>query len=200
MRFSQHFRMSLTRRGEKELRLGAFIAQGLRGLGPGMEGNAAQLQGAERAILVVARSAQSPLVKSIAALAHEIAAAGCRVRMILARADRSGLADAFIAAQAAALECEVRSVRNPRLIEAHEQLVLGPRASWTGDSMRRDPAICDAYESFAEDCPEMAAAARATFERLWRDGEPMAEPASMAAAALGAPKANSPGGLLVRRS
>jgi hypothetical protein len=198
MRFSQHFRMSLTRRGEKELRLGAFVAQGLRGLGPAMQGEVSESQGVERAILVVARSAHSPVVKSIATLAHEIAAARCRVRMILARADRSGLADAFIATQAAALECEVRCVRNPRLIEAHEQLVLGLRASWTGDSMRRDPATCDAYESFAEDCPEMAAAARATFERLWRDSAPIAEPAPIAAALAG-PKAVSPGGLLARR-
>ncbi|HEY1245506.1 MAG TPA: hypothetical protein VGF29_11835 [Hyphomicrobiaceae bacterium] len=199
MRFSQHFRMSLTRRGEKELRLGAFIAHGLRDLVPELPGQCTESQATERAILVVARSAQSPVVKSIAALGHEIATARCRVRMILARADRSGLADAFIAAQAAALECDVRCVRNPRLIEAHEQLVLGRRASWTGDSMRRDPATCDAYESFAEDCPEMAAAARATFERLWRDGEPVAEPAPIAAAALGAPNAIPPGGLLAHR-
>jgi hypothetical protein len=197
MRFSQHFRMSLTRRGEKELRLGAFIAQGLRGLGPEVQVH--DLQGTEHAILVVARSAQSPVVKSIAALAHEIAAARCHVRMILARADRSGLADTFIATQAAALECEVRRVRTQRLIEAHEQLVLGARASWTGDSMRRDPSTCDAYEGFVEDCLEMATAARATFERLWRDGEPFTQPAPLAAAALGAPNAIPPGGLLARR-
>jgi hypothetical protein len=196
MRFSQHFRMSITRRGEKELRLGAFIAQGIRALVAPAHGIDAQ--GAERAILVVARSAQSPVIKSIAALAPEIVGTGCRVRMILARTERAGLADACIAAHAAALDREVRGVRDPRLIEAHEQLVLGRRASWTGDSMRRDPATCDAYESFAEDCPEMAAAARSTFERLWRDGEPLVEPLPIVAAALGAPKAIPPG-FLVRR-
>jgi hypothetical protein len=66
--------------------------------------------------------------------------------------------------------------------------------------MRRDPATCDAYESFAEDCPEMAAAARATFERLWRDGEPVAGPGPIAAAALGAPNPVPAGGVVARRS
>jgi hypothetical protein len=60
--------------------------------------------------------------------------------------------------------------------------------------MRRDPATCDAYESFAEDAPALAAAARLTFERLWSDGEPLS-----ALSALGAPKAIPPGGLLARR-
>jgi hypothetical protein len=199
MRFSQHFRMSLTRRADKELRLGAFIAQGLRGLGPQAQSLGAESAAADRAVLIIARSAQSPVVKSVAALAREIAAVRCRVRMILARADCAGLADAFIAVQTAALDCEVRRVRNPRLIEAHEQLVLGERASWTGDSMRRDPAICDAYESFVEDCPEMAAAAASTFERLWRDAEPVSDAVPILAAATTS-IAVAPAGLLVRRT
>src|SRR5262245_43043638 len=102
MRFSQHFRMSVTRRGEKELRLGAFIAQGVRQLGAAVQ-DAAESQAPERTILMIARSAQSPVVKSVAALAHEIAGAHVRVRLILARADQAGLEDTFIAAHAAAL-------------------------------------------------------------------------------------------------
>jgi hypothetical protein len=100
--------------------------------------------------------------------------------------------------QTAGLEWEVRVARNPRLIEAHEQLVLGARACWTGDTMRRDPATCDAYESFVADGPELAAAARLTFERLWSDGEPLTALAPIAAA-LATPKAIAPGRLLARR-
>ncbi len=191
MRFSQQFRMTMTRRGEKEARLGAFIAGGLQALACPAQGDGLQMaEPAERPILVIARSAQSPVVKSIAALARDIAGAGCPVRLILAKGEGAALSDAFIAVQTARLDCEVRVVRNPRLIEAHEQLVLGARACWTGDTMRRDPATCDAYESFADDAPELAAAARLTFERLWRDGEPLAALAPVAAA-LGTPKAVS---------
>jgi hypothetical protein len=198
MRFSQHFRMSVTRRGEKELRLGAFVARGLHGLSAATDGGA--MPPAERTLLVMARSAQSPVVKSIAALAREIASSGRRVRTILARADRAGLADAAIAAQAAALDLEVRLTRNPRLIEAHEQLVIGARSCWTGDSMRRDPATCDAYESFVEDCPAMAAAARSTFERLWTDAEPFTSLLPLAAATGSTAKAIGTQPLGTRRS
>jgi hypothetical protein len=197
MRSSQQFRMSITRRGEKELRLGAFIARGVASLAAPRQGG--ELPPTERAVLVIARSLQSPVVRSIAALAREIAAAGCGVRMILAKMDRSAPSSLFIAAQAAALDCEVRQVRNPRLIEAHEQLVLGTYACWTGDTMRRDPATCDAYESFVEDCAWMTAAAGATFERLWADGEPLPDGALLAGAAAPAP-AIGPAPLLARRT
>jgi hypothetical protein len=202
MRFPQQFRASITRRREKEMRLGAFIAQGLHDLAAERQSAEplAEPVGPELAILVIARSPQSPVLKSIATLAREIAAARCSVRAILAKSERGGPADALIAVQAAGLDCEVRLVRNPRLIEAHEQLVLGKRACWTGDTMRRDPATCDAYETFVEDSPEMAAAARLTFERLWQDGEPLPQPAPVAAAALAAPQAIGPGRLLTRRT
>jgi hypothetical protein len=199
MRFSQQFRMTMTRRGEKEARLGAFIAGGLQALAGATQGDGLQPVAPGRPILVIARSTQSPVVKSIAALARDIAAAGCPVRLILAKGERAALSDAFIAAQTAGLDCEMRVVRNPRLIEAHEQLVLGARACWTGDTMRRDPAICDAYESFVEDAPDLAAAARLTFERLWSDGDPLAALPPMAAV-LRTPKAIGTGRLVVRRS
>jgi hypothetical protein len=172
MHFPHHACMSVTRRGEKELRLGAFLARGL-------EGMASPAQGA---IAAIARSLQSPVVRSIVARAHQIAAAGGTARLILAKPDgtaQSGLRagampGALAAMRAAGLVCEVRLARNPRLIEAHEQLTIGARVAWTGDSMRRDPATCDAYESFVEDCPEIAAAAATTFERLWSDCAPLA--------------------------
>jgi hypothetical protein len=41
--------------------------------------------------------------------------------------------------------------------------------------MRRDPAACDAYESFIDDCAELASAAALTFERLWIGAEPLFE-------------------------
>jgi hypothetical protein len=171
MRFPHHARMSITRRGEKELRLAAFIARGL-------EGAAAAQPRPGGALLAIARSVQSPVVKAIVTRAHEIAVAGSTVRLMLAKPDGLALSNALAVVRAASLACEVRLARNPRLIEAHEQLTIGARIAWTGDTMRRDPATCDAYESFVEDCPEIAAAAAATFERLWRDCAPLAEEAA----------------------
>ena len=164
MRFPPLLGMSVTRRGEKERRLSAFIGQHLAAA----QSSAAQL-GCE--ILLIARSVESPVVKAIGALAPEIVAAGYSLRMILAQADRDASPRGWVLAHA----IEVRRARDPRLIEAHEQLVLGLRTFWTGDSMRRDPAKCDAYESFVDDCAESAGFAAATFERLWMASHPLLE-------------------------
>src|SRR5262245_49444275 len=161
MRFSPQFRMSVTRRGDKEQRLCDFIARGLAARG-GMP-----VRGG--GICVIARSLASPVARAIGALAGEIAAAGYSVRMLLVRGD--GVGDARTFPQG--LDCEVRLVKDPRLIEAHEQLVLGSGTCWTGDSMRRDPSAYDAYESFIDDCAEIAGVAQSTFERLWSGGEPL---------------------------
>ena len=165
MRFPPHFRMSVTRREDKEQRLGAFIARNLAPIG----------EGAQRSVglSLIARSLQSPVAKAIAALAPEIAAAGLSVRMILARSDRPAPAAGWADVDAAVPDCEVRLASDPRLAEAHEQLVLGPAACWTGDSMRRDPAAGDAYESYVEDCVEIAGTAAVTFERLWTGAVPL---------------------------
>jgi hypothetical protein len=191
MRFPHHVRMCITRRGEKELRLAAFIARGVQGMASQMPGVAAG-QPEQGELLAIARSVQSPLVKAIATRASEIAAAGGTMRLILAKPDGLALSDALAAMRAAFPACEVRLARNPRLIEAHEQLTIGARIAWTGDSMRRDPATCDAYESFVEDCPQIAAAAAATFERLWRDCAPLAADAMPAAGAMETQRAALP--------
>jgi hypothetical protein len=178
MRFPHQSRMSVTRRQEKDLRLDAFVARGLGALTQ----RAVAVQEAPYAITAIARSVRSPVVKAIATHARAIAAVGGTLRLLLARPDGLGTSGALAAVAAAALACEVRLARNPRLIEAHEQLTIGARVAWTGDTMRRDPATSDAYECFVEDCPEIAAAAAATFERLWGDCAPLAEGAPAAAA------------------
>ena len=173
MRFPPQFRMSVTRRGEKEQRLTVFIARGLALAGP-LDSQGAMPLWSGR-ICVLARSIDSPVVRALGTLAAEVAAAGSSVRLLLAKSDRVLPAGGCIYPQVVTLDCEVRLTRDPRLIEAHEQMVLGQHACWTGDSMRRDPAACDAYESFIDDCPDLARAARATFERLWSAAEPLFE-------------------------
>jgi hypothetical protein len=39
--------------------------------------------------------------------------------------------------------------------------------------MRRDPAKCDAYESYVEGCGEAAGCATVSFERLWLACQPL---------------------------
>lgn len=121
--------------------------------------------------MLVARSLESPVVKAVAGAADEIAGAGFNLRLILAQLDASASARDW--SQDITLAHEVRWAKHPRLIEAHEQLVLGPEACWIGDCMRRDPTKCDAYESFVEDCGEAAGCAAVSFERLWCASQPL---------------------------
>ena len=94
--------------------------------------------------------------------------------MILAQADHETSGDAwFDAGRAIGFDHEVRWARHPRLIEAHEQLVLGPQTCWIGDCMRRDPMKCDAFESYVEGCGEAAGCALVSLERLWIACEPL---------------------------
>src|SRR5690606_33871630 len=67
---------------------------------------------------------------------------------------------------------DVRIVRDPRLRDAHEQLIVGGASVWFGDSLRRDIHRRDLFEQFLADVPEAARAAAHAFEQLWLRTEP----------------------------
>jgi hypothetical protein len=172
------FRASISRHEEKEQRLRLFVEHHLR-----------LPSDRTHQLLIVARSLESPVVRAIAGLEQLIAATGGSVRLILAQVD-----DEAQCLAGAALSCkhEIRWARHPRLIEAHEQLVLGPNTCWIGDCMRRDPAKCDAFENFVEDCGEAAGCAAVSFERLWLASAPLKGAAPTAAAATSLPPPGPP--------
>ena len=177
MRLRPPLRVSVTRHEEKEQKLQEFIYQHLAGAQHGGDaGRATQL-------LIVARTLESPLVKAVAGLTHEIAAAGLSARMILAQIDRDPTPDEW--GRAVTFSHEIRWAKHPRLVEAHEQLVLGPETCWIGDCMRRDPAKCDAYESYVEGCGEAAGCAAVSFERLWLASQPMVSHAARRVGPIG---------------
>jgi hypothetical protein len=165
MSFRPPLRVSVTRHEEKEQKLQAFLAHHIARQQAGTD--AAPIQ----YLLVIARSLDSPVVKAITALTDEIASAGLTTRLILAQIDREPLPEEW--GQAVAFAHEIRWAKHPRLIEAHEQLVVGPETCWIGDCMRRDPGKCDAYESFVEGCGEAAGCAAVSFERLWTASQPL---------------------------
>ena len=178
MRLRPPLRVSVTRHEEKEQKLQEFIFQHLAGAQHGVDASHATH------LLIIARSLESPLVKAVAGLTNEITAAGLSARMILAQVDREPLPEEW--GRAITFSHEIRWAKHPRLIEAHEQLVLGPETCWIGDCMRRDPAKCDAYESYVEGCGEAAGCAAVSFERLWLASQPlMSQPARRVGGGIG---------------
>lgn len=123
-------------------------------------------------ITLIARSRESPIARALASRAELIAARGIGVRalFVLPRAHvdagpwTPGSADL-------AFRREVRWCDLSRFADAHEQLVLGPAASWIGDSMRRDPAKRDALDLQRPACAATGVFAARSFERLWRLGD-----------------------------
>jgi hypothetical protein len=187
------------KREEKETKLKDFIKQAIARQGMDGQGRAARCT-----LLLVARSADSPVAKAVFALGSEIGASYLALRAIFATLGSTETARIAEACTESDLDLQIRWARDLRLMDAHEQLVLLPDTSWTGDCMRRDPAKRDAYEAFAVDSRETAHRASTCFERLWGASEPVIErkPAAQpetgtehgAEADAGAPGLAHPGG------
>lgn len=165
MRVRPPLRVTVTRHDEKEHKLADFVRQHLAAA---QQGRAASYG----VFMLVARSVDSPLVRAMLGLASEISAVGVSLRLILAQVEHEQLPESW-ERDLGPLACEVRWARRPRLIEAHEQLVIGPETCWIGDCMRRDPTKCDAFESYILDCGEAAGCAAVSFERLWAASVPL---------------------------
>jgi hypothetical protein len=133
---------------------------------------------------LIARSSHSPVVKALNALAPEIAKAHVTVRAILAVLDNGAVDAQADTMMLCATECRVAG--NPRLIEAHEQLVLSATTCWIGDSMRREPDKRDAYECYAADHALTAKWSTTGFNRLWAASDAIVPRVAVAAGTVAA--------------
>lgn len=154
-------RMDVVKREEKEGKLKDFISNYLAT-------NAAPA--GQRPWQLIARSVESPVVMALAALAPEIKAAGCDIETLLT-CNPANVADTATTISLG-FPGELRLSRDPRLLDAHEQLCLDASSTWIGDCMRREPAKRDGFERYATGCTETATWAQRAFERMWLHGEP----------------------------
>ncbi|MBN9276715.1 MAG: hypothetical protein J0I57_03665 [Hyphomicrobium sp.] len=171
----------------REHRLMAFAAASIEKL-PGTNDDT------PATILAVARSAESPVAKALVSLRPVLAANKVKVRLVFSNDDAT--LDPFfagIADDAAAPLAEVRILRDPRLRDAHEQLIVGHMSVWFGDSLRRDIHRRDLFEQFHADAPEAARSAAHGFERLWARTEPCLALPALAADSLTAMPPRKPG-------
>lgn len=157
--------IDIVRLEDKESKLKSFITSFVQ------ESKAAGAPARDQVLLLVVRSLDSPAAKAVAALAAD-GILDLPVRAVVALMAKSELDAASDGARAFFASQTVRAARDPRLLDAHEQIVLGSAASWVGDCMRRDPVKRDAYECYAADCGRTARWARISFERLWQASAP----------------------------
>lgn len=167
----------VVKKEEKEARLREFVQRRIAG------------RAGLASLGVIARSFDSPAMK---ALATEAGSHDVVIDAIVLKHSETDTASAIAFATALAGRVRCRVARDPRLLDAHEQIILDDTAIWIGDCMRRDPEKRDAFECYSEDAAESVAWARACFARLWRAAEPLPspegrrdeEPASAVAAVL----------------
>lgn len=166
--------MQVVKKEEKEAKIRQFIEKALSTL---------PADGGGASCLLLARSIESPAARMLAEVLGTGLATNVTVRTIVTTADlrHVDVKDVVMNSIAALGECRI--ARDPRVLEAHEQLVIGGHAVWIGDCMRRDPSKRDAYECFAEAHADMAVTARRSFERLWKQALPAAPARSSAVAA-----------------
>jgi hypothetical protein len=169
----------------REQRLTGFLTAGMQDVAGAREGVS------ERTILAVARCGESPVARALIALRPTMAATGFKVRVVFSEEDAQ--VDQFIAGSVdgGALP-DIRIVRNPRLRDAHEQLIVSGSAVWFGDSLRRDINRRDLFEQFLGGAPETAVAAARAFEKLWARTEPHMTIAALAPDGLAALPSHAP--------
>lgn len=160
--------IDVVKREEKEIKLKQFIEDCLA-----IAVAAAARSSGDSALeaSLVVRSATSPVARALASVMESHIETPISVKAVIANADVSEAAATAVPLDR--LAAEVRILRDERLLNAHEQLVLGSSLTWVGDCMRRDPEKRDAYEFYGREADAAAAWARTSFDRLWAIAEPL---------------------------
>ena len=123
-------------------------------------------------LTMILRSAASDPARALVAMKGALQHAGLRAKVILARLDpdhelqqlSASLSD--LAPQAPAHEL-IRWARNPRLLDAHEQVIYGASTCWSGDALRREADRRNALTLFDDEAPDAARFGRLAFTALW---------------------------------
>ncbi len=156
MRLSAFARMHVVQKEEKETRIREFIERDLAL-------KAQEGARAEPAVYrLIALSPESPAAVALSQFSAQLAELGIEIQAVFMK--RPVVAKG---GDASVPGFNTRFLADPRMLEAHEQLVLGPATVWIGDCMRRDPAKRDAFETYCDLNVPTARSARRSFERMW---------------------------------
>jgi hypothetical protein len=125
----------------------------------------------ELIIRVVARSPESAPLAALSELGPKVRIARARARIVLARLDPAPALQRLTTALGEACREQdaqpaLRWAKNPRLLDAHEQMTFGQAWCWSGDMMKRDAGRKNALDLFEEDV-HSARLGRAAFDALW---------------------------------
>jgi hypothetical protein len=123
-------------------------------------------------LTMILRSPEADPAKALIGMTGALEHKDVHARIILARIepddDLKKLFDALVALTPNGPAHElIRWARDPRLLEAHEQVTYGETMCWSGDAMRRDADRRNALTLFDDEAPEAVRLGRLAFEALW---------------------------------
>ena len=123
-------------------------------------------------LTMILRAADSDPSKALVGVKGALQNRGVHVKVILARIEpEDDLRQLFAAlSELAPLRAPselIRWARNPRLLDAHEQVTYGELMCWSGDAMRRDADKRNALTRFDESAPDTVRLGRLAFAALW---------------------------------
>jgi hypothetical protein len=129
---------------------------------------------------LILRSAASAPAHVLSLMKDALAEAGIQARVILAKLEpEQDLRKLYATLTALSPEADgttlIRWARNPRLLDAHEQVTYGHDMCWSGDAMRRDADKRNPLALFEKDAPDATLRADRAFKALW--GTSVAAPA-----------------------
>jgi hypothetical protein len=124
-------------------------------------------------LTMVLRSPEADPAKALIGMTGALQRKSLSARVILAKIEPDDELRKLFAALCALAPLEpahelIRWARNPRLLDAHEQVTYGETMCWSGDAMRRDADKRNALTVFEEQAPEAVRLGRLAFEALWR--------------------------------
>lgn len=144
------------------------------------------------AIAIVARAPSSPVMAALLAIADELAERRVGVAVVLAGGPAAAENESWSLTLPATFVHEVRLTSNPRVLDGHEQLIVGDRSIWYGDCMRRDPAKRDAFSLSLPDNAEAAKTGRFAFRALWQRAHSIYRSAALASVVVASAEAAAP--------
>jgi hypothetical protein len=152
--------MQVVKREEKESKLTQFV---LSEIAAGRVSLSGQWN-------ILALSFESPVVAAVNRVIVEMGGSpDLSVRVLVVSGGTQKTAGKFDGIRDVAIRCSQAA----NLLDAHEQLVLGDKSSWTGDCMRRNPRERDAFERFGPGDQQLTTWTQRSFDRLWPMGTPL---------------------------
>jgi hypothetical protein len=129
-------------------------------------------------LTMILRSPEADPAKALIGMTGALQRMGARARVILAKIEPDDELRKLFASLSTLGRLEpddrlIRWARNPRLLDAHEQVTYGDALCWAGDAMRRDADKRNALTLFEEEGSDAVRLGRLAFEALWNASSPV---------------------------